>query len=106
MPPHNSSQGMTHAGVVAEVLPDVSTRWDTENLDLAAYLERTGYYGSLAPTLDTLRALVHAHLETIPFEGINPFLGEPVPLVEGALTSTGRWEYRTDRSDLGMWVLR
>ncbi|GAB3714675.1 arylamine N-acetyltransferase family protein [Nocardiopsis nanhaiensis] len=60
--------------------PHVSARWDSEPLDLAAYLERIGYDGPLAPTLDTLRALQSAHLEAIPFEGINAYLGVPIPL--------------------------
>lgn len=64
----------------APELPDVSARWDTEPLDLSAYLERIRYDGPLEPTLDTLRALQHAHLEAIPFEGLNPYLGLPVPL--------------------------
>ena len=61
-------------------LPDVSARWDVEPLDLSAYLDRIGYRGRLDPSLETLQALVHAHLASIPFEGINPYLGLPVPL--------------------------
>ena len=60
--------------------PDLSARWDTEPLDLSAYLQRIGYSGPLTPTLDTLRALQHAHLEAIPFEGLSPYLGLAVPL--------------------------
>lgn len=64
---------------------DLSARWDTEPLDLPAYLQRIGYSGPLTPTLGTLRALQHAHLEAIPFEGLSPYLGLPVPLDIGAL---------------------
>lgn len=60
--------------------PHLSARWDSDSLDLPAYLERIGYDGPLEPTLDTLRALQAAHLEAIPFEGLNPYLGLPVPL--------------------------
>lgn len=59
---------------------DISARWDTEPLDLSAYLARIGYRGPLAPSLETLRGLQHAHLEAIPFEGINPYLGLEVLL--------------------------
>lgn len=65
--------------------PDLSARWDSEPLDLAAYLERIGYDGPLEPTFDTLRALQSAHLEAIAFEGLNPYLGLPVPLDIGSL---------------------
>lgn len=178
--------------VAAATVPDLSTRWDTEPLDLPAYLERIGYHGPLTPTLETLRALQHAHLEAISFEGLNPYLGLPVPLdieslqdklvrggrggycheqnilfgtvlaslgfqvtgrnarmllgadenvitsrghailsvvvdgvdhhvdvgignvgprgpiplIEGARIATGAWQYRMDRSDLGLWLLR
>lgn len=192
MPLHTDDRRHVGTGVVTDKTPHVSARWDTDQVDPVAYLERTGYDGPLAPTLDTLHGLVHSHLEAIPFEGVNPFLGlpvpldmeslqaklvrggrggycheqnilfgtvlarlgfevtarnarmlmgadedvvtgrghallsvvvdgidhhvdvgignvgprGPVPLVEGATTSTGRWDYRFDRSDLGMWVLR
>lgn len=195
----DAAAGLSDSGVAAEVrtsdppaAPHVSARWDTEHLRLAAYLERIGYDGSLEPTLDTLTALMHAHLVSIPFEGMNAYLGlpipldieslqdklvrhrrggycyeqnilfgtvltslgfevtlrnarilmgadenvvtgrghaalsvmvdgidhhvdvgvgnvgprGPVPLAEGVPTSTGDWDYRFDRSDLGMWVLR
>lgn len=65
--------------------PDLSARWESESLDLAAYLERIGYDGPLEPTLDTLRALQAAHLAAIAFEGLNPYLGLPVPLDIGSL---------------------
>lgn len=61
-------------------LPDVSARWDLKPLDLSAYLDRIGYRSRLDPSMETLQALVHAHLASIPFEGINPYLGLPVPL--------------------------
>jgi len=62
-----------------------STRWETGGLDLSAYLERIGYAGPLEPDLDTLRALQAAHLDAVPFEAVDPYLGRPVPLDIGAL---------------------
>jgi N-hydroxyarylamine O-acetyltransferase len=47
---------------------------------LDRYLERIGAGGPVAPDLATLSALHAAHVETIPFEGLDPFLGRPVKL--------------------------
>lgn len=47
-------------------------------VDLGAYLDRIGHRGGVAPTLDTLHALVAAHSRTIPFENLDPLLGAPV----------------------------
>lgn len=47
-------------------------------IDLAAYFDRTGYQGSLDPTLETLHALVAAHNQAIPFENLDPLMGIPV----------------------------
>jgi N-hydroxyarylamine O-acetyltransferase len=57
-----------------------SALWDSAPLDLPAYLERIGYDGPLTPTSDTLGALMRAHLDAIPFEGLDPVLGRPVPV--------------------------
>lgn len=43
--------------------------------DLHAWLARIGYAGPRAPTLDALRGLVTAHTASIPFEGLDVFLG-------------------------------
>ena len=56
---------------------------DTFNLD--AYFNRIGYGGSVKPDLDTLVALQARHVSTIPFEGLDPLLGRPVPLDLGSL---------------------
>jgi arylamine N-acetyltransferase len=54
--------------------------------DLTGYLSRIDYTGPTDPTLDTLRALVAAHGERIPFENLNPLMGIPVvDLSRGAL---------------------
>lgn len=48
--------------------------------DLDAYLDRIGYEGPRAPTLDVLRRLIASHARTIPFENLNPWLRWPVHL--------------------------
>lgn len=49
-------------------------------VDVAAYLKRIGYAGEPRADLDTLRGIVLAHSQTIPFENLDPFLGRPVEL--------------------------
>lgn len=57
----------------------------TEGFDAAAYLERIGHRGAVAPTAATLRALHLAHLRAVPFENLDVGLGRPIGLDEGAL---------------------
>jgi N-hydroxyarylamine O-acetyltransferase len=52
----------------------------SESFSLDRYLARVGYRGPVAPDLATLRGLKAAHVQTIPFEGIDPLLGRPVNL--------------------------
>lgn len=52
--------------------------WPIDDLDLAAYLDRIGYAGALAPDLETLAALSRAHLATIPFENLDILLGRGI----------------------------
>ena len=54
-------------------------------MDVGAYLERLGYDGPLAPTLETLRGLHEAHYRTVPFENLDIALGRPITLGEAAL---------------------
>jgi N-hydroxyarylamine O-acetyltransferase len=54
--------------------------WSSGQLDLDAYLERTGYRGSLEPTAATLAGLHRRHVEAIPFENLEIMLGRPVDL--------------------------
>lgn len=54
-------------------------------IDLDAYFDRIGYVGERAPTLDTLRALIVRHTETIAFENLDPLLGRPVRLDAASL---------------------
>jgi N-hydroxyarylamine O-acetyltransferase len=46
-----------------------------DTFDQDAWLRRIKYEGSLAPTLDTLRALVHAHACAIAYESLDIMLG-------------------------------
>jgi N-hydroxyarylamine O-acetyltransferase len=48
--------------------------------DLDAYFARIGYSGPRDASLETLRALHRLHPQTIPFENLNPLLGQPVRL--------------------------
>lgn len=54
--------------------------WNSDLLDLDAYLDRIGYHGERAPTLEVLRALHRAHVTSIPFENLDAVLGVPVLL--------------------------
>jgi N-hydroxyarylamine O-acetyltransferase len=48
--------------------------------ELAAYLERIGFSGTARPDLETLRALQHTHVRTVPFENLDVQLRRPVGL--------------------------
>src|SRR5215469_2136059 len=52
----------------------------SDDFDLAAYFARIGYGGSPRPDLEPLNALHALHVAAIPFEGLDPLLGRPVPL--------------------------
>jgi N-hydroxyarylamine O-acetyltransferase len=54
--------------------------WSSGDLDLDAYLERTGYRGPLESTAATLAELHRCHVEAIPFENLEVMLGRPVNL--------------------------
>ena len=54
--------------------------WSSGELDLDAYLERTGYRGPLEPTAAVLRELHRHHVQAIPFENLEIMLGRPVEL--------------------------
>ena len=53
-------------------------------MDIAAYLDRIGYDGPRAPTLETLRALHRGHMLTVPFENLDIHLGRTIVLDEAA----------------------
>ena len=49
-------------------------------MDVHAYLDRIGYNGPLAPTLETLRALHRQHMLSVPFENLDISLGREIVL--------------------------
>lgn len=54
-------------------------------IDIAAYCQRIGYQGDLAPTAQTLRQLHEAHMLAVPFENLDIGLGRPIQLDEAML---------------------
>ncbi len=54
-------------------------------LDLDAYFARIRHTGSRAPTLETLNAIVSAHVQAIPFENLDVLLGRGIDLAPEAL---------------------
>ena len=56
-----------------------------EGFDLQKYLARVGHADDVKPDLATLSALHAAHVDAIPFEGLDPLLGRPVALDLAAL---------------------
>jgi N-hydroxyarylamine O-acetyltransferase len=51
-------------------------------MNIPAYLHRIGYTSPITPTLETLRRIHRAHLETVPFENLDISLGRPIVLDE------------------------
>lgn len=77
--------------------------------DLAAYAARVGLTGPLPPTLDTLHAVVHAHVKTIPFENLDILLGKGIELepeaIEHKLVHQRRGGYCFEQNTLLLHVL-
>ncbi|HKU84901.1 MAG TPA: arylamine N-acetyltransferase [Casimicrobiaceae bacterium] len=48
---------------------------DVPALDVAAYLARIGWRGTLQPSFETLATLLSAHMRAIPFENLDVLLG-------------------------------
>ncbi|MET0899242.1 MAG: arylamine N-acetyltransferase [Mycobacterium sp.] len=63
---------MTHPALTVEPLRGLDPD------EIAGYLSRIGYAGPTDPTLETLHAVVSAHLRTIAFENLDPLMGVPV----------------------------
>lgn len=84
-------------------MPDAS-------IDLHAYLERIGIRTPVAPDLQTLRAITAAHVATIPFENLDPFLGVSPALdiasVQRKLVCDGRGGYCFEQNRLLSDALR
>jgi N-hydroxyarylamine O-acetyltransferase len=79
-------------------------------MNLADYLQRIDYHGSLHPTLATLRSLHRAHLFAVPYENFDIHLGRRLTLdVEQIFAKIvwarrGGWCY--EMNGLFAWVLR
>ena len=88
---------------------DLGYGWQSDLLDLPAYLKRVGYDGGLAPTGGTLRALHRAHVGSIPFENLEIMLGRPVELsldaVQAKLVGRPRGGYCFEHNRLFAAVL-
>lgn len=83
---------------------------DTDREDVARYLSRIGYTGSVDPTLETLHALVAAHLRSIAFENLTPLMGVPVfdlspAALFGKMAHRARGGYCYEHNNLFRYVL-
>ena len=80
------------------------------DLDLDAYFARIGHAGDRAPTLATLRALVLAHVQAIPFENLDVLLGRGIDLelaaIERKLVHARRGGYCFEQNTLLLAVLQ
>jgi N-hydroxyarylamine O-acetyltransferase len=56
-----------------------------EDFDQGSWIERIGYSGPLAPTLETLNGLIFAHANAISYETLDIMLGRPPRLDVGTL---------------------
>lgn len=76
----------------------------TTHFDLDAYFERIGYTGGRAPSLATLQAVIERHTQAIPFENLDPLLGQPVRLdlasLQQKLVRNGRGGYCFEHNTL------
>lgn len=78
-------------------------------IDLDRYFARIGYHGPRTATLETLHQIVHAHVQTIPFENLDVLLGRPIELELGAvqrkLVDARRGGYCFEQNSLLLAVL-
>ncbi|TDD81908.1 arylamine N-acetyltransferase family protein [Actinomadura rubrisoli] len=85
-------------------MTDPAYGWQSDLLDLPAYLKRIGYDGKPAPTAATLRALHRAHVTSIPFENLEVILGRPVELgveaIQAKLVDRPRGGYCFEHTEL------
>jgi N-hydroxyarylamine O-acetyltransferase len=82
----------------------------SQKVNLNGYFERIGFAGSIAPTLATLELILALHPAAIPFENLDPLLGQPVrldlPSLQKKLLSEGRGGYCFEHNLLLMAMLR
>ena len=78
-------------------------------IDLDAYFARIDYQGARTPTLANLNAIVHAHVQAIPFENLDVLLGAPIELAPAALEQklvhARRGGYCFEQNSLLLYVL-
>ena len=81
----------------------------TLDFRLDDYLTRVGFDRAVKPDLATLAALHAAHVNAIPFEGLDPLLGRPVRLdlasVQAKLVQSRRGGYCFEQNALFKAVL-
>jgi N-hydroxyarylamine O-acetyltransferase len=79
-------------------------------LDLDAYFRRIDYCGPVAPSLETLAALMHAHVCAVPFENLDVLLARPIDLTLDAIAdkiiTRQRGGYCFEQNSLFFEVLR
>lgn len=79
-------------------------------MDVATYLKRIGYRGSLEPVSETFQVLHEAHLLAVPFENLAIDLGQPIILQEALLyekiVSQHRGGFCYELNGLFAWLLR
>ncbi|MEV0260825.1 arylamine N-acetyltransferase [Streptomyces sp. NPDC050617] len=101
MPPTSEPASTTTAVTAPDGAP---------NLDLDAYLARTGWTGERRATAEALRSLHRAHLHSIPFENLDALLGSApslaLPDLEAKLVRGGRGGYCFEHNTLFAAVLR
>ncbi|GGT28684.1 arylamine N-acetyltransferase family protein [Streptomyces purpureus] len=82
-------------GLPTEV--ETAQEWQSDRLDLDAYLDRIGFTGARTPTADTLARVHRGHMSTITFENVDIALGRPVSLdldrIQDKLVRAGRGGY-------------
>jgi len=78
--------------------------------DQKAWLDRIGYMGPLAPTLETLNGLIFAHAHTISYETLDIMLGRPpkldVPTLQTKMIAGKRGGYCFEQNMLFRAALR
>ncbi|MFD9029801.1 arylamine N-acetyltransferase [Streptomyces sp. NPDC059567] len=79
------------------VAVETDPEWQSELLDLDAYLARIGFTGPRTPSADTLHRVLRGHMDAIAFENIDIALGRPVSLdldrIQDKLVRAGRGGY-------------
>ncbi|WP_406861004.1 arylamine N-acetyltransferase [Streptomyces sp. HUAS MG47] len=76
---------------------ETAPEWQSELLDLDAYLARIGHTGPRTPTAETLHAVVRGHVDAIAFENLDIALDRPVSIdlgpIQDKLVHRGRGGY-------------